>query len=210
MAFDPLEEERRREGMRGMLDAPSAFGRGGMLSAAGMPPARAMGMSSPYMSSQTPTGMLDPISQQPRDFNTPVQTDPRITWDMYTEDYNLPTLAPGDTYGPLELPPLSPTGNKARWIAKYGENYPRPWTYTNYRDKDGGQIPAFHPAWENVHENFVPLGPDGLPEGNGIGMRYAASPSPAISNVPHLPGPASFSKYIEPYPLLSTIAEDAS
>ena len=42
MAFDPLEERRRREGMRGMLDAPapSAFGRGGMLSAAGMPPMR--------------------------------------------------------------------------------------------------------------------------------------------------------------------------
>ena len=47
MAFDPLEE--RRRGQRGMLDlfGSSPLSGGGMLSAAGMPPVRPMGMLGP-------------------------------------------------------------------------------------------------------------------------------------------------------------------
>ena len=90
MAFDPLEEERKLIG-------------GGMLSAAGMPPMRrAMGMSSPYMPSQTYPGsdpnrpMMFPTYQDaldswmanpspgidrpnPANWTTPSQTSPSST-----------------------------------------------------------------------------------------------------------------------------------
>jgi hypothetical protein len=86
-----------------------------------------------------PWESLDPslLPSPWRDFNPPVQTDPRITPDMYTEDYDVPTYGNADDQN-----------HRTRWIAKYGQNYPRPWINTNMVDKDGRQIPPFHPAWE--------------------------------------------------------------
>jgi hypothetical protein len=138
MAFDPLEERRRR-GMQGMLNAPAppAFGRGGMLSAAGMPPVRAMGMSSPYMPSQTYPGsnpnrpMMFPTYQDALDYYI-ANPSPGIDRPN-PADWTTPSPTPQIPTGMLD--PIPQQQSEAWWAAQPRPSFvPSDWVYIGMGD----------------------------------------------------------------------------
>ena len=125
MAFDPLEEERKLIG-------------GGMLSAAGMPPMRrAMGMSSPYMPSQTYPGsdpnrpMMFPTYQDAKDY---WMTNPSPGIDRPNPaDWTTPSPTSQTPTGMLD--PIEPQKSEAWWAAQPRPSFvPADWVYIGMGD----------------------------------------------------------------------------
>ena len=204
MAFDPLEE--RRRGQRGMLDlfGSSPLSGGGMLSAAGMPPVRAMGMSSPYMPSQTYPG-----SNPNRPMMFPTYQDAMDSWMANpSPGIDRPNPANWTTPSPTSPPsqtspsstgmldPIEPQKSEAWWAAQPRPSFvPADWIYIGMGDwgpmdvyGPGGTDPRPTPSTQHL----FPMGLAGLlaPKFTEaeIAAAYGSTTSPSSVQVGLPPG----------------------
>ena len=188
MAFDPLEE--RRRGMQGMLNAPApqSFGRGGMLSAAGMPPVRAMGMSSPYMPSQPYPG----AGGKPKMF--PTYHDALDSW-MANPSPGIDRPNPANWATPNPTPqtptatldPIPEQKSEAWWAAQPRPDFvPADWVYIGMGDwgppsvyGSGGTDPMPTPSTQHLFPGLLGGMMPQLTEAE-IAAAYGSTTSPAL------------------------------